>query len=140
MSRRGRQSTPNSARAHTIAVERVATAAYSDRAFRDLAAHGYKVIFATDPIHGDAAARRATADYDIKVEQAMGAQELINRRVSAIRQRLQSELARGEFQVFTGPVKTSAHAVVLADKVIGDERWRKSMNFLLSGVTVVANS
>ena len=82
----------------------------------------------------------ATADYVIKIEHAMGAQELINMRGSAIRHRLQSELARGEFQVFTGPAKTSAHAVVLADKGIGDERWRKSMNFLLSSVTVVASS
>ena len=298
------------ARVHTIAVERVASAADSDRAFRDLAARGYKVIFATDPIHSDAAARMATADYDIKIEQAMGAQDLINMRVYAIRhfeqaylagiiaagnsrtlklgfvapaatpgtlaeinaftlgaqsvnkgattqvvwagsrsnpsadagaaetlikrgvdvllattdssavaqvaerrhkrvvgwhadrsalaprahvatvtldwapfyktavkesfdymctktdtsrgyregaikvialskstsraatarlQRVQSELARGEFQVFTGPIKSSANIVVLTDKVIGNEPWRKSMNFLLSGVTVVAN-
>lgn len=297
------------ARVHTIAVERVVTAADSDRAFRDLAARGYKVLFVTDPIHSNAAARMAIADYDIKIEQAMGTQELINMRVYAIRhfeqaylagiiaagnsrtlklgfvapaatpgtlaeinaftlgaqsvnkrattqvvwagsrsnpsadvraadalirrgvdvllattdssavaqvaehrrkrvigwhadrsalaprahvatvaldwapfyktavkesfdymctksdtsrgfregaikvvglsratsraararlQRVQSELARGEFQVFTGPIKSSANAVVLADKVIGDEPWRKSMNFLLSGVTIVA--
>ena len=298
------------ARVHTIAVERVATAADSDRAFRDLAARGYKVIFATDPIHSDAAAKMATADYDIKIEQAMGARELINMRVYAIRhfeqayiagiiaagnsttlklgfvapaatpgtlaeinaftlgaqsvnkrattqvvwvgsrsnpsadaraaealirrgvdvllattdssavaqvalrrgkrvvgwhadrsalaprahvatvaldwapfyktavkesfdymctktdtsrgyregaikvvglskstsraararlERVQSELARGEFQVFTGPIKSSANEVLLADKMIGDEPWRKSMNFLLRGVTVVAH-
>ena len=128
------------ARVHTNAAERVASTADSDRAFRDLAARGYKVIFATDPIYSDAAARMATADYDLKIEQAMGAQELINMRVYAIRHRVQSKLARGEFQVFTGPTKTSANAVVLADKGIGDERWRKWMNFLLSSVTVVANS
>ncbi len=298
------------ARVHTIAVERVATAADADRVFRDLAARGYKVIFATDPIHSNAAATMATADYDIKIEQAMGARELINMRSYAIRhfeqaylagiiaagnsttqklglvapaatpgalaeinaftlgaqsvnkrattqvvwvgsrfnpsadataaealirrgvdvllattdsnavaqvalrrrkrvigwhadqsarapgahvatlaldwapfyktavkesfdymctktdtsrgyregaitviglskstsraasvrlQRVQSELARGEFQVFTGPLKSSANEVVLADKMIGDEPWRKSMNFLLRGVKVIAH-
>ena len=302
------------ARVHTIRVERVATAAESDRVFRDLAARGYKVIFATDPIHRVAAAKMATADYDIKIEQVMGAQELINMRVYSIRhfeqaylagiiaagnsrtlklgfvaaaltpgtlaeinafalgaqsvnkrattqvllvgsrtnpnpnpdaeakaaetlikrgvdvllattdsnavtrvaerrrkrvigwhadqsalaprahaasllldwgpfyktavnesfdylctktdtsrgyregaikvvglssatshtararlQKVQSALVRGEFQVFTGPIKSSANAVVLADSMIGDEPWRKSMSFLLRGVTVVAS-
>lgn len=81
------------ARVHTITVERVATAADSDRVFRDLATRGYKVIFATDAIHSDAAARMAAADYDIKIEQAMGAQELINMRVYSIRHFEQAYLA-----------------------------------------------
>ena len=81
------------ARVHTIAVERVATAADADRVFRDLAARGYKVVFATDPIHSDAAARMAAADYDIKIEQAMGTQELINMRAYSIRHVEQAYLA-----------------------------------------------
>ena len=81
------------ARAHTIAVERISSSADADRAFRDLAARGYKVIFATDPIHSVAATKMATADYHVKIEQAMGTQELINLRVYAIRHFEQAYLA-----------------------------------------------
>ena len=81
------------ARVHTITVERVATAADSLSVFRDLAARGYKVIFATDPVHSDAAAKAAAADYYMKIEQAMGTQELINMRVYSIRHFEQAYLA-----------------------------------------------
>ena len=299
------------ARVHTIAVERVASAADADKVFPELVARGYKVIFATDPVHSDAAAKVATADYDLKIEQLMGTQELINLRVYAIRhfeqaylagiiaagnsttgklgfvanaatpgtlaeinaftlgaqsvnkrattqvvwtgsrstaatdaraaetlikrgvdaliattdsgavaqvaerrhkrligwhadrrtlaphaavatvavdwtpfyktavkeafdymctksdtsrgyregaikvvglsrstsraakvrlQRVQTELKRGEFPVFSGPLRSNANSLVLADKVIAEEPWRKSMNFLLRGVTVVAST
>ena len=81
------------ARVRTVVVERVATASDADKTFRDLAARGYKVFFATDPIHSDAAARVATADYDVKVEQALGSRELINLRVYGIRHFEQAYLA-----------------------------------------------
>ena len=81
------------ARVRTVVVERVATASDADKTFRDLAARGYKVFFATDPIHSEAAARVAAADYDIKVEQASGSRELINLRVYGIRHFEQAYLA-----------------------------------------------
>jgi basic membrane protein A and related proteins len=81
------------ARVQTVAVENVATASDADRVFRDLAAKGYKVFFATDPAHSDAAARVAAADYDIKVEQAVRGQTLINMRTYEIRQFEQAYLA-----------------------------------------------
>ena len=81
------------ARVRTVVVERIATASDADKTFRDLAARGYKVFFATDPIHSDAAARVATADYDVKVEQASGSRELINLRVYGIRHFEQAYLA-----------------------------------------------
>ncbi len=80
-------------RVRTVVVERVASEADADKTFRDLAARGYKVFFATDPIHSEGAARVATADYDVKVEQASGARELINLRVYGIRHFEQTYLA-----------------------------------------------
>ena len=80
-------------RVSTIAVERVATASDADRVFRDLVTRGYKVIFATDPVHNDAAAKVAAADYDIKIEQAVSGQTLINTRVYEIRHFEQAYLA-----------------------------------------------
>jgi basic membrane protein A and related proteins len=80
-------------RIRTIAVENVATTAQADDVFDQLVARGYKVIFATDPIHASAAFRVAAADYDIKVEQAMGTQSLINLRTYEIRHVEQAYLA-----------------------------------------------
>lgn len=80
-------------RVRTHAIENVATASDADRVFRELAAQGYKVFFATDPLHADAAARIAAADYDIKIEQAGAGPTLINMRVYAIRRWEQAYLA-----------------------------------------------
>jgi basic membrane protein A and related proteins len=80
-------------RISTIAIENVATAAQADEVFTQLVARGYKVIFATDLVHRDAAFKVATADYDIKVEQAMGTQSLINLRTYEIRHVEQAYLA-----------------------------------------------
>jgi basic membrane protein A and related proteins len=80
-------------RIRTIAVENVATAAQADDVFDQLVARGYKVIFATDPVHASAAFKVAAADYDIKVEQAMGTQSLINLRTYEIRHVEQAYLA-----------------------------------------------
>ena len=77
----------------TIAVEHVATAGDADRVFSELVARGYKVIFATDPVHTNASARVALADYDVKIEQALGTQTLINVRPYAIRHFEQAYLA-----------------------------------------------
>ena len=46
-------------RVETLAVERVDSASESDRGFRDLTRRGYKVFFATDALHADAAVRAA---------------------------------------------------------------------------------
>ncbi len=81
------------ARVSTIAVENVATASDADRVFAELLARGYKVIFATDPVHSKAALKAATTDYDIKVEQLLGTQSLINLRVYTIRHHEQAYLA-----------------------------------------------
>ncbi len=80
-------------RISTITVENVATAAQADDVFDQLVARGYKVIFATDPVHASAAFRVAANDYDIKVEQAMGTQSLINLRTYEIRHVEQAYLA-----------------------------------------------
>jgi basic membrane protein A and related proteins len=80
-------------RVRTHAVENVSTASDADRVFRELAAQGYKVFFATDPLHADAAARVAAADYDVKIEQAVAGPTLINMRVYAIRRGEQAYLA-----------------------------------------------
>jgi basic membrane protein A and related proteins len=80
-------------RIRTIAVENVATAVQADNVFDQLVARGYKVIFATDPVHASAAFKVAAADYDIKVEQAMGTQSLINLRTYEIRHVEQAYLA-----------------------------------------------
>ena len=80
-------------RVRTIAVERVASATDADVVFRDLAARGYKVFFSTHPGHTDAAAKIASADYDIKVEQVMGTQLLVNMRTYEIRHFEQAYLA-----------------------------------------------
>lgn len=80
-------------RIHSIAVERVDTASDSDRIFQELAARGHKVFFATDPLHADAAARVAAADYDVKVEQSVSGPTLINMRTYTIRHVEQAYLA-----------------------------------------------
>lgn len=77
----------------TIAVEHVATASDADRVFGELVARGYKVIFATDPVHANASARVALADFDVKIEQALGTQTLINVRTYEIRHVEQAYLA-----------------------------------------------
>ncbi len=82
-----------SSRVQSIAVERVDTASDADRIFRELASRGYKVFFATDPLHADAAARVAAADYDVKVEQTVSGPILINMRTYAIRHVEQAYLA-----------------------------------------------
>jgi basic membrane protein A and related proteins len=80
-------------RISTIAVEHVATREVADKAFAELAARGYKVIFATDAVHADASLKMAAADYDVKVEQALGTQSLINVRTYEIRHIEQAYLA-----------------------------------------------
>ena len=82
-----------SSRVESIAVEGVDTASDADRIFRELASRGYKVFFATDPLHADAAARVAAADYDVKVEQSVSGPTLINMRTYAIRHVEQAYLA-----------------------------------------------
>ena len=82
-----------SSQVDTLGVEHVDTASEADRVFRDLAQRGYKVFFATDALHADAAARAAIADYDIKVEQAVIGETLINVRVFQIRHFEQAYLA-----------------------------------------------
>ncbi len=77
----------------TIAVENVATTNDADRVFAELVARGYKVIFATDAVHATASAKVAAADYDVKIEQAMGTQTLINVRTYEIRHVEQAYLA-----------------------------------------------
>ncbi len=80
-------------RISTIAVENVATTNDADRVFAELAARGYKVIFATDAVHAAASAKIAGADFDVKIEQAMGTQTLINVRTFEIRHFEQAYLA-----------------------------------------------
>lgn len=77
----------------TVAVESVATATDADRVFAELVARGYKVIFATDAVHAAASAKVAAADFDVKIEQAMGTQTLINVRTFEIRHFEQAYLA-----------------------------------------------
>lgn len=80
-------------RISTIAVENVATASDADRVFAELAARGYKVIFATDTVHARASAKMAAADFDVKVEQVLGTQTLINLRTFEVRHVEQAYLA-----------------------------------------------
>ena len=82
-----------SSRVESVAVERVDTASDADRIFRELASRGHKVFFATDPLHADAKARVAAADYDVKVEQSVSGPTLINMRTYAIRHVEQAYLA-----------------------------------------------
>jgi basic membrane protein A and related proteins len=82
-----------SGRVASIAVENVATASEADRVFRELVVRGYKVIFATDAVHAAASAKVAAADYDLKIEQVMGTQTLLNVRNYEIRHFEQAYLA-----------------------------------------------
>jgi basic membrane protein A and related proteins len=72
-------------RIQAVAIENVSTADEAARVFRELAAKGYKVVFATHPVQQAAAMRMAEADYDVKIEQAMGERTRLNVRTYSAR-------------------------------------------------------
>ena len=67
----------------------------------------------------------------------VGLSKSLSRAAAARLEAVQSALSRGDFQIFSGTIRSNAGAEVLSTNALGEEAWRKSTNFLVRGVTVV---